>query len=95
MKHLKKKLLICHIFSRTWDEKSGMSRKKDSLITAIKILQHDYQNGNEGWNQLNYDEDKSSGYNFNKVPSKQAKKTNITSYLVEIITSIKKWNPVQ
>ena len=68
---------LSYLLSDLRREIRHVEEERQSLVAAIKILQHDYQNANEGSNKLNHDEDKSSGYNF------KAKKTNITSYHCE------------
>ena len=65
---------LSYLLSGLRREIRHVEEERQSLVTAIKILQHDYQNVNDGSDQLNHDEDKSSGHNFNNVPSKWAKK---------------------
>lgn len=53
--------------------------EEESIVTAIKILQQDHYDANDSSDQLNYEGDKSTGHNFNKVLSKWVKKANITT----------------
>ena len=70
---------LTYLLSDLRREIRHVEEERQSLVTAIKILQQGCYNANDCSHQLNHGEDKSPGHNFNKVLSKRVKSASITS----------------